>query len=132
MILTASLLLQLTPHIPTDIPINFGYVFLQMNYKGRTILFDIKGRVHSFREPWVYDAKAWDKESGIRVKVNHFKNSKDAENAAFNQLILELKRKGLIKEETSDNGRLHTPLLARDRFRNDLFKFSKNRQLIPV
>ena len=69
-----------------------------MNYKGRTISYRAKGRVHSLDELWVYDGTAWDIESGIKSKVKHYKQSGDAVKDAVSEVIKKLEEQGIIKD----------------------------------
>ena len=69
-----------------------------MNYKDRTIIYVAKGRVHSLDEPWVYDGTAWDIESGITAKVEHYEQSEDAVKDAVSEVMKKLSEEGRIKD----------------------------------
>ena len=70
---------------------------MQVNFKGRTIAYRARGRVHSLDEPWVYDAKAWDIESGIKAKVKHYEES-EAIQDAVKEVIKKLKAQGILQD----------------------------------
>lgn len=70
----------------------------QLWYKGRAIQCSSRGRIHSLQEPWVFDGKAWDPESGISVEAHHYLTSDEAEKHAVQKLKDKLKREGLITE----------------------------------
>ena len=69
-----------------------------MNFKGRTIGYRAHGRIHSLDELWVYDATAWDVESGIKAKVKHYKESEDAIQDAVKEVIKKLTAQGLLHD----------------------------------
>ena len=52
----------------------------EINIYDRRIKFIEKWRVHSFKEPIVWDATAQDVESGIKVEEKHHDTDKDAIN----------------------------------------------------
>lgn len=70
----------------------------QISYKGREIHYTSRGRVHSLQEPWVFDATAWDLESGITIEARHYPRSQDAAYDAVKKLKEELRIKGLLSE----------------------------------
>ena len=63
------------------------------------ISYKAKGRVHSLKEPWVYDGTAWDISSGISEKAKHYKSKQGAIKNAMLQLLGRLKKEGIMKEE---------------------------------
>ena len=65
---------------------------------GRTIRFKAKWRVHSIREPMVWDATALDVETGIEVKVKHKDTDKYANQLAVQKLCKELKSRGILQD----------------------------------
>ncbi|XP_038051918.1 uncharacterized protein LOC119724779 [Patiria miniata] len=71
----------------------------QVTVAGRVIKYKAKGRVHSFKEPWVYDGTAWDITSGISEKANHYKSKQGAIEHAMLKLLERLKREGIMKDE---------------------------------
>lgn len=71
---------------------------MQVNFKGRTVAYRAPGRFHSFDEPWVYDATAWDIESGIKSKVKHYKEKEEAIQDAVNEVIKKLTAQGILQE----------------------------------
>ena len=68
--------------------------YFQLNYQGRVIKYQAKGRVHKLK--WVYDGTAWDVESGISVKDKHYESRQGAIEHAVKKLIDALKAKGLV------------------------------------
>ncbi|XP_029191279.2 uncharacterized protein LOC114957877 isoform X3 [Acropora millepora] len=70
----------------------------QVNFKGRTIAYRAHGRIHSFDEPWVYDATAWDIESRIKAKVKHYKESEEAIQDAVKEVIKNLEAQGILQD----------------------------------
>lgn len=73
----------------------------EINVHGRRIHFKAKWRIHSFDEPFVWDATAQDLDSGIRVKVNHYYTDRDANQAAIKKLCTELKTEGILHDAHS-------------------------------
>lgn len=71
---------------------------MQVNFKGRTIAYRAHGRVHSFDEPWVYDATAWDIESRIKAKVKHYEESEEAIQDAVKEVIKKLEAQGILQD----------------------------------
>ncbi|XP_022088797.1 uncharacterized protein LOC110978264 [Acanthaster planci] len=71
----------------------------QVTVAGRVIKYKAKGRVHSFKEPWVYDGTAWDISSGISEKAKHYKSKQGAIEHAMLKLLERLKRDGIMKDE---------------------------------
>lgn len=71
----------------------------QISYKGREIHYRSRGRVHSLKELWVFDATAWDLESGISTEARHYPNSHEAVQDAVEKLKERLGIKGLLPEE---------------------------------
>ncbi|XP_033640578.1 uncharacterized protein LOC117300840 [Asterias rubens] len=71
----------------------------QVTIAGRVISYKAKGRVHSLKEPWVYDGTAWDISSGISEKAKHYKSKHGAIKNAMLQLLGRLKKEGIMKEE---------------------------------
>ena len=53
--------------------------------------------MHSIEDPWVFDGMAWDVESGISKKVRHCQDGEDAKKEAFNELVAELEKRGILK-----------------------------------
>lgn len=76
--------------------------YKQITVRGRTIKYSAKGRVHSIKEPWVYDGTAWDVESGISEKAKHYKSKQGAIEHATLKLLERLKKDGILKEIRSD------------------------------
>ncbi|XP_068727689.1 death domain-containing ATP nucleosidase-like [Montipora capricornis] len=70
----------------------------QVNFRGRTIGYRALGRIHSLDEPWVYDATAWDIESGIKAKVKHYKESEEAIQDAVKEVITKLTAQGILQD----------------------------------
>ncbi|XP_020603412.1 uncharacterized protein LOC110042390 [Orbicella faveolata] len=70
----------------------------QLRYKGRVFHFSSRGRIHSLQEPWVFDGRAWDLESGISVEARHYRTSDEANQRAVQKLKDRLKSEGLITE----------------------------------
>ncbi|XP_077990174.1 uncharacterized protein LOC144444572 [Glandiceps talaboti] len=68
----------------------------QIKLNERDIMYAAKGRIHSFREPWVYDAWAIDIGSQHKVRVNHFDDEDEAIKEAITKLVADLKSKGLL------------------------------------
>ena len=92
---------QRIPHmwpVCTDPFIDY-VIILQVNFKGRVIGYRAHGRVHSLKEPWVYDGMAWDVGSGINAKVKHYSNSEDAIRDAVLKVVNDLKTKGIIVDQ---------------------------------
>ena len=56
----------------------------------------MSGRIHSFREPWVYDATAKDVYSGVLVKKNRFDTADKALYEAIVELVKKLKERKLL------------------------------------
>ena len=75
-----------------------SFYYLQIKYKGRVIQCSSRGRIHSLQEPWVFDGRAWDLESGISVEAHHYPTSAEAIERAVQKLKDKLKSKGLITE----------------------------------
>jgi len=71
----------------------------QVTVAGRVIKYKAKGRVHSLKEPWVYDGTAWDISSGISEKAKHYKSKQGAIEHAMLKLLDRLKREGILKDE---------------------------------
>ena len=67
-------------------------------YNGRTIEYSVSGRIHSFKEPWVYDATASDVATGETVEKKHFKTADRAINGAVEELVTKLKERQLMKD----------------------------------
>ena len=67
-------------------------------YNGRTIEYSVSGRVHSFKEPWVFDATATDVAANVTVEKKHFKTADRAINGAIEELVKRLKERKLIQE----------------------------------
>ena len=65
---------------------------------GRTIRFKAKWRIHSLMEPKVWDAKAVDVETGIKVEVKHQDTDKYANQLAVQKLCKELKSRGMLQD----------------------------------
>lgn len=78
--------------------INWAICCLQVNFKGRSIGYRALGRIHSLDELWVYDATAWDIESGIKAKVKHYKESEEAIQDAVKEVITKLKAQGMLQD----------------------------------
>ena len=85
--------LTFTPDFRCSIP------FFQFEIQGRVIKYKAKGRVHSFKEPWVYDGTAWDVLTGISEKAKHYKSKQGAIEHAVVKLMERLKREGMIRDE---------------------------------
>ena len=68
-----------------------------MTIADRVIKYNAKGRVHSLKEPWVYDGTAWDVLSGISEKARHYKGRKGAIKNAMLRLLERLKREGIMQ-----------------------------------
>lgn len=66
-------------------------------YNGRTIEYSVSGRVHSFKEPWVYDATAKDVETGVFVKKKHFETADEAVYEAIEELVKQLKERKILQ-----------------------------------
>lgn len=81
-----------------NVAISFLFVFLQVNFKGRTIGYRALGRIHSLDEPWVYDATAWDIESRIKAKVKHYIEREEAIQDAVKEVITKLTAQGLLQD----------------------------------
>ena len=58
--------------------------------------------MHSLKELWVFDATAWDLESGISTEARHYLNSHEAVQDAVEKLKERLGIKGLLPEEWND------------------------------
>lgn len=65
---------------------------------GRTIYYNARGRIHSFAEPWVYDAGARDLQSGISAEAHHYPTSQEAIQHAVQKLKDTLRSEQLLKE----------------------------------
>ena len=65
---------------------------------GRTIHFEAKWRIHSIREPIVWDATALDVETGIEIEVKHKDTDKYANQLAVRKLCEELKSRGILRD----------------------------------
>ena len=72
--------------------------FFQLTYEGRVIHFASRGRIHSWKDPWVYDATARDLQSGIEVEANHYNTSQEAIDHAVQKLINKLRNEGFLAE----------------------------------
>ena len=70
----------------------------EISIHGRRIKFKAKWRVHSFKEPLVWDATAQDMETGIRVEVRRYDSDRDANQFAIRKLCTELKNKGILHD----------------------------------
>ena len=71
--------------------------YLQKEYNGRTIEYSVSGRVHSFKEPWVYDATAKDVDTGVFVKKKHFETADEAVYEAIEELVKQLKERKILQ-----------------------------------
>ncbi len=58
----------------------------------------MSGRIHSFEEPWVYDATATDVDSGVFVKKKHFDTADEAIYEAIEELVKKLKERKLLQD----------------------------------
>ena len=70
----------------------------EIDIHGRRIKFKAKWRVHSFKEPLVWDATAQDMETGIRVEVTRYDSDRDANQSAIRKLCTELRNKGILHD----------------------------------
>lgn len=70
----------------------------EISIHGRRIRFKAKWRVHSFKEPLVWDATAQDMETGIRVEVKRYDSDRDANQFAIRKLCTELRNKGILHD----------------------------------
>ena len=70
-----------------------------MNYKGRVINYSAKGRVHSWRDPWVYDATAQDVQSGISAEARHYDTSQEAIHHAVQNSKTNCEMKALLQSK---------------------------------
>ena len=70
----------------------------EIEVHGRMIRFKASWRVHSFNEPFVWDATAQDAETGIRVEVKHQDTDKDANQLAVRKLCNELRSRGILQD----------------------------------
>ncbi|XP_070553184.1 uncharacterized protein [Ptychodera flava] len=68
----------------------------QVRIKGRDIMYRSKGRVHSLRDPWVYDAWAVDIASREERKASHYKDENDAIKEALRRIVDHLTTQGLL------------------------------------
>ena len=68
--------------------------YFQLNYQGRLISYDAKGRLHKFQ--MLYDGTAWDVESAMIRKEKYCQSKKIAIEHAVKKLIDDLKSKGLV------------------------------------
>ena len=66
--------------------------YFQLNYQGRVIAYQAKGRMHGLQ--WVYDGTAWDVKSGISVTDKHYKSKQGAIEHAVEKLIDVLNARG--------------------------------------
>jgi hypothetical protein len=73
-------------------------LLFQRVYNGRAIEYSVSGRIHSLREPWVYDATAKDVATGQTVEKKHFKTADLAISGAIEKLVNNLKECKLIKD----------------------------------
>ena len=71
---------------------------LQITYRGREIYCSTSGRVHSFQEPWVYDGRAWDIETGISTEAHHYNSKHEAIQHAVQKLKDRLENEGFLRE----------------------------------
>ena len=67
-------------------------------FNGRTIKYSVSGRVHSFKELWVYDATATDVETGVFVEKKHSHHQDEAIFAAIEKLMKELKERNILQD----------------------------------
>ncbi|XP_077997708.1 anti-lipopolysaccharide factor-like isoform X2 [Glandiceps talaboti] len=67
----------------------------QIEFKGRTIQWEVKGRIHKLK--LVYDCRAWDVESGTSVHAKHYQSKQGAKEHGVRDLVDQLKAKGLIE-----------------------------------
>ena len=67
-------------------------------HKGRTIHYTVSGRIHSLKEPWVYDATAKDVVTNHEVEKKHYKTADSAINGAIEELVKQLKERELIQD----------------------------------
>ncbi|XP_002738970.1 uncharacterized protein LOC100369834 [Saccoglossus kowalevskii] len=70
----------------------------QIEYMGRTIEYDTKGRFHSLSEPLVFDCVATDVASNTSKKKNHFQTADEAAKATIRLLIEDLKSQNIISQ----------------------------------
>lgn len=68
---------------------------LRLLWESRDITFSARGRVHSLREPWVWDGRARD-ESGLAVESRHHKGEGGAKRKAEEELRTALQSQGII------------------------------------
>ena len=68
-----------------------------MTVQGRDIRWEVKGRVHSLFEPWVYDAYASDIRSGISARSKHHKGKRGATEHALRKLCDKMKKARILK-----------------------------------
>jgi len=70
--------------------------------EGTDVIFDrpvkwkYKARVHSLKEPWVYDGWATDLKTGIKSQAKHYKSAKGAVKHAYEELGKKLVAKGIL------------------------------------
>ena len=77
-------------------PFQLEHLPLQVRSRGRLIGYEARGRIHSLREPMVYDAEAWDTGTGTRANARHFPDKKRAIQAAVREVTERLKAAGII------------------------------------
>ena len=70
---------------------------VQVNFRGRTIVYRAMLRFDSL-DAWVYDAKAWNIESGIIARVEHYKESEEAIQDAVKEVITKLTAQGILQD----------------------------------
>ena len=68
-----------------------------MKYKGRVISCTSRLRYHSLAEPFVYDGKAEDNETGIEEESNHHNTRQEAIERALRKLKERLHSEGVVR-----------------------------------
>ena len=69
---------------------------LNLLWESRQITSSAHGRVHSLKDPWVYDGKARDEQSGLEKQSRHHKGKTSAKQHAEKELRTALQDQGII------------------------------------
>lgn len=69
---------------------------LKLLWESRRISSSAHGRVHSLKEPWVWDGKAKDEQSGLQAESRHHKSENGAKSHAEQKLRSALQGQGII------------------------------------
>ncbi|XP_072175992.1 cell death protein 3-like [Diadema setosum] len=68
----------------------------EVEHGGRKFRMNVRGRVHSLDELWVYDVTATDLHTGVSEQVKHFERRDDGVQAAIRAVLKILEDRGLV------------------------------------